>query len=69
VENPDVELELTRSEDGNVTYMAYKVHNRENGGKSALEFCELASTMLEAEGHELIGVHVHSVDVLGSITS
>ena len=39
------------------------------GGKSALELCGLASTMLEAEGHELVGVHVHSVDVLGSITS
>ena len=67
MESPDVELELTRNEEGSIIHLAYKVHTRADEGRSALEFCELAATMLEAEGHELIGVH--DVRVLDGVTS
>lgn len=67
MESPDVELEIDRDKDGNITRLAYKVNTRADEGKSALELCSLASTVFEAEGHEFIGVYV-DMDVLGGIT-
>jgi len=58
MENPDVELALERDGEGNVIHMSYKVHNREDESRSALELGEIASVMLEAEGHEFISVYV-----------
>lgn len=52
MEKPDVELELKRDEDGNITNMAYKVSNEGEGGKRALEFTEMALEALRAEGPE-----------------
>jgi len=63
MENPDVELELSRDVEGNVTRLAYKVNTREDDNRSAMEFCSIATAMLEAEGHEVIGIRVDEIVV------
>lgn len=49
MENPDAELVIERDKDGMVIKMSYKVTNAGEEGRRALEFCELASTMIQTE--------------------
>lgn len=58
MENPDVILELTRDEHGFVTKFEFKVNKPGEDGKTVLEACSLADTMLQAEGPEDHAVHV-----------
>lgn len=51
MENPDVVLEITRDAQGLITGVSYKVHNRTDEGKAALEFLEMMSQMLRPEDH------------------
>ncbi len=52
MENPNVEVEIKRDENGKVTGMSYKVSDPGEQGRRPLEFCEVLIEVFKSEGPE-----------------
>lgn len=65
LENPDVELDITRDDDGRITHLSYKVNKEGDKRQNSYEFLSMVHEMFKAEGPE---DHSTSVDVRIGLT-